>query len=61
MAEYITRSLMLVKALAPVIGYDEAPTIAHQAMSNDLMLQEATFISGISTKRRSIASSIQRR
>src|SRR5271166_5289585 len=34
--EYVDRSLMLVTALAPVIGYDKASKIAHYAMDNDL-------------------------
>src|SRR6201999_141356 len=33
--EYVDRSLMLVTALAPVIGYDKASKIAHHAMDND--------------------------
>src|SRR6202012_3666455 len=36
--EYVDRSLMLVTALAPVIGYDQASTIAHHATDNDLTL-----------------------
>jgi fumarate hydratase class II len=42
-AEYVTRSLMLVTALAPVIGYDKASKIAHHAMDNDLTLREAAL------------------
>src|SRR5580700_2768668 len=34
--EYVDRSLMLVTALAPVIGYDKASKIAHYAMGSDL-------------------------
>jgi fumarate hydratase, class II len=34
--EYVDRSLMLVTALSPVIGYDKAPKIAHYAIDNDL-------------------------
>jgi len=33
--EYVDRSLMLVTALAPVIGYDKASKIAHHAMDHD--------------------------
>ena len=40
-AEYVERSLMLVTALAPVIGYDKASSIAHHAMEHDLTLKEA--------------------
>jgi len=39
--EYVDRSLMLVTALSPVIGYDKASKIAHYAMDEDLTLKEA--------------------
>ena len=42
-AEYVERSLMLVTALAPVIGYDKASAIAHFAAENDLTLKEAAL------------------
>src|SRR5215471_15796684 len=42
-AEYVHRSLMLVTALAPVIGYDKASAIAHHAMDHDLTLKEAAL------------------
>jgi fumarate hydratase, class II len=41
--EYLDRSLMLVTALSPVIGYDKASKIAHYAMDNDLTLKEAAL------------------
>jgi fumarate hydratase class II len=41
--EYVTRSLMLVTALAPVIGYDKASRIAHHALDHDLTLKEAAL------------------
>jgi fumarate hydratase class II len=41
--EYVERSLMLVTALAPVIGYDKASKIAHYAMEHDLTLKEAAL------------------
>jgi fumarate hydratase, class II len=41
--EYVQRSLMLVTALAPVIGYDKASKIAHHAMENDLTLKAAAL------------------
>lgn len=41
--EYVERSLMLVTALSPVIGYDKASKIAHYAMDNDLTLKEASL------------------
>jgi len=42
-AEYVERSLMLVTALAPVIGYDKASKIAHHAMDHDLTLKQAAL------------------
>src|SRR6266576_2577434 len=42
-AEYVHHSLMLVTALAPVIGYDKASAIAHFAAENDLTLKEAAL------------------
>lgn len=42
-AEYVDRSLMLVTALAPVIGYDKASKIAHHAMEHDLTLKQAAL------------------
>ena len=41
--EDVERSLMLVTALAPVIGYDKASKIAHYAMDNDLTLKAAAL------------------
>ena len=41
--EYVERSLMLVTALSPVIGYDKASKIAHYAMDNDLTLKTAAL------------------
>jgi fumarate hydratase class II len=45
-AEYVERSLMLVTALAPVIGYDKASKIAHHAMEHDLTLKAAALALG---------------
>jgi fumarate hydratase, class II len=45
-AEYVQRSLMLVTALSPVIGYDKASAIAHKAHNEDLSLKEAAIRSG---------------
>jgi fumarate hydratase, class II len=42
-AQYVARSLMLVTALAPVIGYDKASQIAHHAHDRDLTLREAAL------------------
>ena len=39
----LDRSLMLVTALSPVIGYDKASKIAHYAMDNDLTLKSAAL------------------
>ena len=41
--EYVERSLMLVTALAPVIGYDKASKIAHYALEHDLTLKAAAL------------------
>ena len=46
-AEHVQRSLMLVTALVPVIGYDEAAKIAHHAMEHDLTLREAALRLGL--------------
>ena len=40
-ANYVERSLMLVTALAPVIGYDKASQIAHHAFDNDVSLKQS--------------------
>src|SRR5271165_2553313 len=48
--EYVERSLMLVTALAPVIGYDKASKIAHHAMNNDLTLKAAALQLGFVTE-----------
>ena len=48
--EYVDRSLMLVTALSPVIGYDKASKIAHLAMDNDLTLKVAALQSGFVTE-----------
>jgi len=48
--EYVERSLMLVTALAPVIGYDKASKIAHYATDNDLTLKAAALKLGFVTE-----------
>ncbi len=48
--EYVERSLMLVTALSPVIGYDKAAEIAHFAMENDLTLKDAALQLGFVTE-----------
>jgi fumarate hydratase class II len=47
--EDVERSLMLVTALAPVIGYDKASKIAHYAMEHDLTLKAAALKLGFVT------------
>jgi fumarate hydratase class II len=47
---YVERSLMLVTALSPVIGYDKASKIAHYAMDNDLTLKAAALKLGFVTE-----------
>jgi fumarate hydratase class II len=48
--EYVERSLMLVTALAPVIGYDKASQIAHHALDHDLTLKAAALQLGFVTE-----------
>jgi fumarate hydratase, class II len=48
--EHVDRSLMLVTALAPVIGYDKASKIAHYAMDHDLTLKAAALKLGFVTE-----------
>ena len=48
--EYVDRSLMLVTALEPVIGYDKASKIAHYAMDNDITLKAAALKLGFVTE-----------
>ncbi len=44
--ELLERSLMLVTALTPHVGYDRAAAIAHHAHEHDLPLREAALASG---------------
>jgi len=48
--ENVDRSLMLVTALSPVIGYDKASKIAHYAEDNDLTLKAAALQLGFVTE-----------
>jgi len=48
--EYVERSLMLVTALSPIIGYDKASRIAHFAMDNELTLRAAALKLGFVTE-----------
>jgi fumarate hydratase, class II len=43
---FVGRSLMLVTALSPVIGYDKASAIAHKANDEGTTLREAALASG---------------
>jgi fumarase hydratase-like protein len=47
---YVERSLMLVTALSPVIGYDKASKMAHYAMDNDVTLKAAASKLGFVTE-----------
>jgi fumarate hydratase class II len=50
--EMLGRSLMLVTALSPVIGYDKASAIAHKASDEGLTLKEAALKSGYIDEKR---------
>ncbi|HTB77004.1 MAG TPA: class II fumarate hydratase [Polyangiaceae bacterium] len=45
-AELVDRSLMLVTALSPVLGYDKASSIAHAALAEGTSLKEAALRTG---------------
>jgi len=47
MAELVERSLMLVTALAPEIGYDKAAQIAKHAHATGTTLREAALALGL--------------
>jgi fumarate hydratase class II len=46
--ENIDRSVMMVTALSPVIGYDQASVIAHYAIDHDLTLKDSALANGVS-------------
>jgi fumarate hydratase, class II len=46
--ENIDRSVMMVTALSPVIGYDKASVISHQAIAENLTLKQAALANGVS-------------
>jgi len=46
--ENIERSVMMVTALSPVIGYDQASVISHYAIDNNLTLKDAALANGVS-------------
>jgi fumarate hydratase class II len=43
----IERSVMMVTALSPVIGYDQAAIISHYAIDHDLTLKQAALANGV--------------
>jgi fumarate hydratase class II len=47
-SDYVGRSLMLVTALSPHIGYDKASAIAHKADDEGTSLREAALALGVS-------------
>jgi fumarate hydratase, class II len=44
----IDRSVMMVTALSPVIGYDKAAAISYYAIDHDLTLKQAALAKGVS-------------
>jgi fumarate hydratase class II len=46
--ENIERSVMMVTALSPVIGYDKAAAISYYAIGHDLTLKQAALDKGVS-------------
>jgi fumarate hydratase class II len=44
----IEQSVMMVTALSPVIGYDQASVISHYAIDHDLTLKQAALANGVS-------------
>jgi fumarate hydratase class II len=50
-ARHLGSSLMLVTALAPLIGYDAAAKIAKSALAADVTLKEAALASGLVNER----------
>jgi fumarate hydratase class II len=46
--ENIERSVMMVTALSPIIGYDKASVISHDAIDHDLTLKQAALANGVS-------------
>jgi fumarate hydratase class II len=45
-ADLVNRSLMLVTALSPVLGYDKASAIAHRALDEGTSLRDAALKTG---------------
>jgi fumarate hydratase class II len=46
--ENVERSVMMVTALSPVIGYDQASVIAHYAIDHNLTLKQSALDNGVS-------------
>jgi fumarate hydratase class II len=46
--ENIDRSVMMVTALSPIIGYDKAAAISYYAIDHDLALKPAALANGVS-------------
>ena len=46
----IERSVMMVTALSPIIGYDKASVISHYAIDHNLTLKDAALQNGVSEK-----------
>src|SRR5260370_20426739 len=44
----IERSVMMVTALSPIIGYDQASVISHYAIDHNLTLKQAALANGVS-------------
>ncbi|MFC2063780.1 class II fumarate hydratase [Chloroflexota bacterium] len=47
LSELVERSLMLATALSPIIGYDNAAKIAHDALNNGTTLRDEAIASGL--------------
>ncbi|GAA3228737.1 class II fumarate hydratase [Dactylosporangium siamense] len=48
LASNVERSVMMVTALSPIIGYDKAAVISHHAIAHDLTLKQAALANGVS-------------
>lgn len=45
-ADYVSKSLMLVTVLSPIIGYEKSAKLAHYALEHDLSLKDACLALG---------------
>jgi len=50
-ADYVSKSLMLVTALSPTLGYDKSAELAHYALEHDLSLKDACLKLGFLTEK----------